>query len=246
MNDVPSKPDYLLSDVGVPCPQCSLKHFRAAFSLLLRSDNTDILTSVRMWDPVSIPVSQAAVALTEWVEGYVYHFDYAYGCLVNAEDIAVAINQSNVAKDIRSARLQLDKFRFGEDQRTISEVVSDVDARLSQYNFPLVGHLAEACREAPKSFGFALPVIRCLMVSSTVPAQIILAFINQLVQFIGHPDDEADKESIQKTKSSSLDTKEGGESIMSCSGKKCAKKLVKAACGGGKVKKACKKGGCKK
>jgi hypothetical protein len=233
-----------LDDVGVPCPQCALKHLRAAFSLILRSENDDFVSAKSMWNYICIPVSQAAVALTEWVEGYTYHFDYAYGCLVSAEDIAVSMNHSDVAKDIRSARLMLDKIRNGVDKRPAAEAVVDVLSALSEWNYPIVGHLAEACREAPRVLSFSLLMMKCMIIEAVTPAQVVLSFINQLVQFIG-ADNHSDKVSSPETVSP-LDMKKGGESTMSCSGKKCSKKLVKAACGGGKVKKACKKGGCKK
>ena len=239
-----SVPLRALTDVGVPCPQCTLKHLRAALALVLRDESDILLSTSNMWNRVCIPVSQAAVAITEWIEGYTFHFDYAYGCLVNAEDIAVSSNQSSAAKDIRSARMVLDKIRTGADKRPAAEAVIDALTILAPWNYSIVGHLAEACREAPHALGVSLLMIKCMIVNSSTPAQVILSFINKVVQFIG-TDDQLDNPSSPE-EVNPLDMKKGGESIMSCSGKKSAKKLVKAACGGGKVKKACKKGGCKK
>jgi hypothetical protein len=121
------------ADVGTPCPECGLKHLRAALAALLDGRVSDVTTS--SWN-----ASQALVALEEHALGYARHFDYAVGKIVLAEGELLAKGRTEEAKLLRGFRLRLTR-------RTRMEVVAGSLAAVGADAF--LGHLLEAERESP-------------------------------------------------------------------------------------------------
>lgn len=120
------------ADVGTPCPECGLKHLRAALAALLDGRAPDVTAS---WN-----ASQALVALEEHALGYARHFDYAVGKIVLAEGELLAKGRTEEAKLLRGFRLRLTRRTHMEVvARSLGAVGADV----------FLGHLLEAERESP-------------------------------------------------------------------------------------------------
>lgn len=121
-------------DIGVPCPECGLKHLRAALAAFLDRSPDDPEAPA-----ISVDASQALVAFEEYAEGYTRHYDYAVGKTVLAEGALARANRADDARRLREARRSA---RRGGD-------LSQVMAALKPLGEPYVGHLAEAVRESP-------------------------------------------------------------------------------------------------
>lgn len=161
-----------------PCPQCALKHLRAASAeyvftkkLAWRRDASlkDRLASYKREDKVSCVdpgqfelalesygagvtwISVALVNLVEVQQGYKTHLDYALGCMTRAEENFAGGFAPELSKKIRDLRLEVTTSGDpGPAIRFLHEKYRDRGmGALSVVADHYTGHIVEAFREFP-------------------------------------------------------------------------------------------------